>query len=264
MRVSSIYLLGFPHGGKTLISRMLRAHPEVQGVTSNLFGADGGTHFLRGKIHPKLTTPEDDIGGWKVGLQKKQRCTEEDFTEQIKKEYFKYIPDVKIFLDKSSSYIVKTRFIQKLWEPLDTYFILIMRNPYVLAYKPLVYESWYPELINKKDRISTGCKNISECIRILDEDSKYLKHLYIEKFEDFITNPEDEIKKICEFVGIKFHEDMMPRPPEMYKWYPIRPELAWHHRIKIEDSKILAREEYDKIIEKNCGNLIKRFGYKKN
>jgi len=261
---SSIYILGFTHGGRTLLSRMLRAHSEVEGITDDLFGADGGTTVLQEKIHPKLTTPKDDIGGWEAGLQKKQRCTEKDFTQQIKKEYFKYIPKDKIFLDKSSGYIVKTRFIQKLWEPEDVYFIFVMRNPYVLAYKPLLYKHWYPELKKDEDFIYKGCKNINESIKILDEDSKYLKHLYTLRFEDFIARPEEEIKKICEFVKIKFHDDMIPKPPNRKKWYPIRSELAWQHRIKIDDyfnSKILATEKYDRIIEKSCGDLIKRFGY---
>ncbi|WP_417609703.1 sulfotransferase family protein [Owenweeksia hongkongensis] len=80
--------------------------------------------------------------------------------------------------------------------------------------------------------------------KVLNEFSKQGVNLHLCRYEDLLQNPEGELSRICEFLGVQFERDMLKGPsnsmmPEMYAGKGLRPvsELTEEQKLWTKDIK---------------------------
>jgi len=264
-----VYIIGYAHGGLTLLSNMLRRSPNFFTVSGKQgFGPDEGHNELHYYLPHYLRNPDGKGGScWTYNVEDNHN-TEESITKGHRELYNRLINNIchekdMRFLDKSQSYIIKMRYLQELFNYTNCYFIFVARNPYVLAYKPRKFHSWYKDNKNKtdKDYISNGCSHIMNNYKIFKDDASHIKKLRIIKYEDLVLDTECILRKACDFLDVDFIDDMVPHPPNNRKWYPINKSLIWQHRLE-KDRDFFATSELDNIISIECSEYIKDMEYK--
>ncbi len=175
-----------------------------------------------------------------------------DVIDDVKK-YFNVTDDMR-FLDKSQSYLVKTRYVQALLSPADVFFIFVIRNPYILCYKPAKWAMY-----TKHER---GIEQVINTYNCFMKDSEFLKHFKIVKFEDVILDTRNILKEICSFLDLNFEEDMMPhdRPDidqqMINKFYPVKKDVIYD-----DGRNSFKNKKLDNLIANRCNEIIKRFDY---
>jgi hypothetical protein len=84
------------------------------------------------------------------------------------------------------------------------------------------------------------------------------------RYEDILTHPEKEIRRLCQFVGIDFRPEMLEAKglvvPE-YTRHQHRLVGSAPQRSKVEDWKERLTKREIEIFEYECGTLLKTLGY---
>jgi len=288
---SPIFLLGNQGDGLTLVSRIFRRHPQIISVTGNSkywAGADemmsvyepiltpelSGTD-LKAPYHKTLPAPR----GWSYAckdLFNFYRKTEIDANERHKKK-LKAAIGMAIahysrksynprFIDKSQVFSVKMTFINKLLEDCNPYFIYITRNPFVTIYRAAIGKAKdimrASKYLSYEERINICIEHWLNVAKSIEEDKNKVKNFLKIKFEDVLTEPKRIIKKICNFIDLKFYKNMLPKPNDKYplgvrfkeRWYPLRTDINRIYLKRIP--KYLKNLIFDK-----CGTYIEKYGY---
>lgn len=288
-----IFLLGVQGGGLTLLTRMLRRHPEVVSVTGNhrYWSVADEMHTVFGPILPpeltgtryKVPWPDHPLykppRSWTYAcdeLLPYYRKTAEDANAQIKNRLVhviqyciaRHAPNKTAarFIDKSQVYTVRVSLIAKLLEEYDPKFILVTTNPYSVCYKAASgYAQDMKRLVKKlsfAERLEVCAQHWANSMKCALEDRT--NNMLIIKFRDILTEPVGTLKRICEHIGLKFDPRMIPRPEDKLpfrskyrtRWYPLQPDRAFHYIEK-------ARPEGIEIIHHYCGDVAKELGYMK-
>ncbi len=278
MLYKPIYIIGYPHGGCTIVCNMLRGSSKVfhilgtkaNSFSSTIFGNGlEGHNALYHRIPPTLRNP-DGKGDpcWKYAWDEniaQHHLTEKDVTPEDKEQYVSVLEKIKEewdaddtmrYLDKSQPYLTKTRYVQEMLSPAEVYFIYVIRNPYILCNKPNKF-SWYHNPAKAVEQVA----NNYNCFI---EDFKHLKHSKIVKFEDAILKTRETLEGLCKFLELDFEEDMIPHSnshtdlPHQAKFYPLKTEVVDHY----DGIKDFSAGGYDKLVEEKCSAIIKRFNYK--
>ena len=286
-----IFLLGVQGGGLTVISRMLRRNKNVVSVTGNHHywsGADEMQNVLGPILPPSLTgikhkAPIDSLfpppRSWTYAIDRvlpKYRKTADDFDLEIKRKFEKILRwtiyrsadgnSVNRFIDKSQVYTVKLSFINALLKEYHPYFILITRNPYAACYRAAMrselMRTKYP--LPFEERLALAGQHWANSIESAVIDGRECQSFEIIRMEDIVRSPEPELRKLCDFIGIGFSQEMLPakgqeiplgtRNPS--KWYPLRSRV---------NSKYLSgiRQGQVEIIAERCGEYADLFGYER-
>ncbi|MGY4706896.1 sulfotransferase family protein [Candidatus Bipolaricaulota sp. J31] len=286
-----IFLLGVQGGGLTLLSRMLRRHPQVVSVTGNYrywSGADE-MHTVFGPILPpeltgiryKAPVPRHPVfkppRSWTYAcdeLLPYYRKTEKDADERMKRRLerviryciARYAPDrgKARFVDKSQVYTVRVSLIRKLLEEYNPRFVLVTVNPYAACYRAAAGKARDMERLK-------GKLSFEERLRICAQHWKNSYHCALEdrdedmlvvRLEDLLHEPATYLKKICEHVELEFSENMLPHPGDKIplgsrfrdRWYPLDPNRVLHYIEKASPGEL-------ELIHEVCGDLAKEFGY---
>ena len=96
-----------------------------------------------------------------------------------------------------------------------------------------------------------------------DKERENVKMITV-RFEDILREPEKNLRKICDFSGLDFREDMLPQPEHKIplgtrfkdRWYPLRFDVNEPYLKKIS-------KEHIEIIDKYCSEYAKIFGYER-
>ena len=286
-----VFLIGNQGDGLTLVSRMLRRHPQVVSVTGNSkywAGADEMQNVfepvlppelsgirLRAPKHKFLTPPRS----WSYAcddLIDKYRKTDKDANDYLEKRLKQIIGyvisrygrniDTPRFVDKSQVFTVKMSLINKLLEDCSPYFIHVTRNPYATCYRAAIGKAGdmrrYAKYLSLDERIKICIQHWYNSAICVEEDKDKVANFMRIKFEDLLCDPENVLKKICDFVGLEFSDDMIPQPHHKLplgvkyrdRWYPLRPDINRQYLEKIP-------EKYVDWIYQKCGKLARTYGY---
>ncbi|MGD2071111.1 MAG: hypothetical protein PVI57_20750, partial [Gemmatimonadota bacterium] len=159
-----VFFVGNQGGGLTLVSRMIRRHPDLVSISGGgdyWSGADemqkvanlrlppslvlGGRWFGGGDPpHERLTPPRgwsyasDDLFAW-------YRKTEEDASEDDARALKRVIREslhrfgrhsrAPRFVDKSQVFAIKMRYVEALLSDANPFFVLVTRDPYASVYR---------------------------------------------------------------------------------------------------------------------------------
>ena len=287
---SPIFLLGVQGGGLTLLSRMLRRHPDVVSVTGNHLywsGADE-MHTVFGTILPpeltgtryKAPLPEHPVfkppRSWTYAcdeLLPYYRKTVKDASSVAKKRLERVIQycigrygnSQRVrFIDKSQVYTVRASFLREILKEYNPRFVLVVNNPYAACYRAAMGKAGDMNRLRHKlsfqERLRICAEHWSNSYQCALEDKD--EDMFILRFEDLLQEPERLLKQICRHLDLEFINDMLPAPHHKIpfgsrfrdRWYPLDLDRTLYYIRK-------ATSEELRIIYERCGPLAREFGY---
>jgi hypothetical protein len=273
---------------------MIRRNPDVISITgdhSYWSGADemqrvmmwrlppslrlGGRFICKDPPHETFTPPrswsyasDDLIGSY--------RKTEADCNEEagrklrflIREALYRYGDGEpgKRFVDKSQVFTVKMSYVDALLEDANPYFVLITRNPYAACYRAAKGKAGdmerYASFMSLDERMDVCIQHWSNVMQCVLDDKDKVSNFKAMRFEDFLQEPEKSLAGLCDFLGLKFKEDMIPKPHHPIplgskyrnRWYPLRPDVNQPYLEEIPD-------RYIAMIEERCQPIAEQFGY---
>ncbi|WP_082232887.1 sulfotransferase family protein [Halobacillus massiliensis] len=289
---SPIFLLGLQGGGLSLVSRMLRRNDKVVSVTGDSkywTGADELQNVLGPILPPEFTGikhkvpphPEfDKPRGWLYATDElidKYRLTSENVNEENKEKYINILKwtiyrqakrrDVR-FTDKSQINTVKVSFLDKVLSEYNPKFILITRDPYALCFRSAQGKAYSLKRLQSKysfhEILELASQHWANSIKAALEDGENMNNFKILKFEDILSEPQHNMKEICDFANLEYSEDMLPQPNHVIpfgskrknRWYPLKPKLNNQYLNEITKEEI-------EIIDKHCGKYASLLGYER-
>ena len=286
-----IFLLGVQGGGLTLLSRMLRRHPDVVSVSGNhryWSGADEMHTVFGPMLPPELTgtrykapVPNHPVfkppRSWTYAcdeLLPYYRKTARDATPELKRAFERAIRMCIArhaldkanarFVDKSQVYTVRVSLIRELLKEHNPKFVLLVNNPWAACYRAALGKAQDMERLKGKlsfkERLEICAQHWANSIRCALEDRE--EDMMVVRFEDLLQEPERTLQLICEHVELEFSENMLPAPHHKIhfgsrfrdRWYPLSPERALHYMEQ-------ATPQDMEIISARCGSLAKELGY---
>ena len=289
-----IFLLGTQGGGLTLLSRMLRRHPQVISVAGNCHywtSADELQNVygpvlpaeltgLRYKAPPHDQLPPPRSWTYAVGdLFQQYRRQANDATPRLARALQRVIrraaqrhaidPQQCRFLDKSQVFTVRVGLIHELLHESNPRFVLVPRDPYVSVLRAAEGKAADMRRLASKlslaERIRLCAEHYGNSMRAAIEDCDQLDcGLYLMPVEQLLLRPEQSLRKVCAFVGLDFHESMLPAAEHrlplgsrfLDRWYPLRTDINEPYQQRLDDQTI-------DIVNHFCGDLIERLGYEK-
>lgn len=284
-----VFLLGTQGSGATIIGRCLRRNPSVVTVSGGrenwtgidelgivrsrmarlpaslwgssfrhdiadaTFGASHGSVFACDKLLPRYRmTAEDATAGAGTRLRRLLR-------EHI--AVFSPDPVHARFLDKTHAYTVKMPLLAALLEDARPLFVLVVRNPYgactwALERKPPSFGAH----VDGMRRLHLIAEHWAHAHQIALDDARLLGDTVVVRFEDFLVDPAEVVRALCDFTGLEYDHSMVPRPgqplpyatlPADRKWYPL-----------YEDDRLGRAAPADvAAVNAHCEELTVHFGY---
>lgn len=273
-----VFLIGRPRSGTTMLRSMLDAHPNIRiplesAFIKNLFPEYGMIKKWKpGKIlafHNDLRK-QPQFNLWAIDneyLKKLLLDIPEDFTfQEICKIIYSNVvslfnkKEIKIIADKNPPYTLYIPFIQKIFP--DARFIYIIRDyrDNVLSMKNVDFERpWLPSLAYRWKYYNK---------KFLKSYRKDRSRFYIIKYEDLVTDPENHLKKLCDFLGIEYTDDMIHYnriKDEALKIYPQELINRYHKSLfePISTSKVgLWKNKMSATEIKKCDMIVGRYAEK--
>jgi hypothetical protein len=202
-----IFLISQPRSGSTLLQRIISAHPEID-TTSEPW-------IMLPALNDLLLM--DHKSRYDVSLAKKARHNfisrlpkgDRDYTDALRHMTSHLYNQAlstsgkRYFLDKTPRYYF---IIKELYHtyPLSKYVILV-RNP--LAVLISIINTWIKNewfyIYRYKEDLLNAPKDILEGI------SELQKKCVIVNYEKLIMQPENEIKRVCKYIGVEYLEEMI-------------------------------------------------------
>lgn len=289
-----IFFVGNQGGGLTLISRMIRRHPDIVSVTGNnryWAGADEMQRVLAWRLprelrlsgrilrsdpsHPRFTPPRS----WSYAsddLVDEYHLTEDDYTESAADQFQFLIREALArhgrkgqasrFIDKSQVFTLKIRYVSALLEDATPFFVLITRNPYAACYRAAIGKAGdmerYAEFMELDERVEVCSQHWANTMQYALRDGREVENFRWFRFEDILRNPQSQIKELCQFLELDFRNDLLPAPHHELplgsryrnRWYPLRPDVNEKY---LEEVPPYLLEK----IEHRCRDVADHFGY---
>jgi len=241
-----VFVVGCYNSGTTLLSEVLASHEKI-----GYLPTEG--HFLTDQF-----PSEYDIGISRMWMLREDlyRLHENDTGPDIirlKKEWGMRMSDTSkdVLLEKSPQNGARTRWLQKHFN--NSHFICMIRNGYAVAEG--ISRKAKPECQIGKWPIHMSAQQWCLSNRVFREDSKYLDKFIWVRYEDFTADPNRELDKIFNFIGLSVAGD-------------INLERQWsiHERqdsIKNMNNESIARLKLSEIndINRVAGDCLTEFGY---
>ncbi len=189
-----LFVVGCYNSGTTLLSEILAEHSNIASLPTE-------GHFLTDQL-----PSEYDMGISRMWMMREDlfRLNEKDEGPDVirlKKEWGMRLKnrDKPILLEKSPQNGARMRWLQHNFD--NAYFIAIIRNPYAVAEG--ISRKAKPESRMGKWPIETSVTQWCRSNQVVEEDSKHLRHFNWVRYEDLAADPERELKKIYDFIGVE-------------------------------------------------------------
>ena len=238
-----IFLCGLHRSGTSVTFQILKNHPDISGFENTGVPEDEGQH-----LQTVFSTAKEFGGPGIFGFSEKAYLNEKSSlltTENKRKllrewgEYWNM--EKEVLLEKSPPNLIRTRFLQSIFE--NAIFVTIIRHPIATS---LATQKWsgtsLMELVN----------HWLICHDKFMDDSKFLKRSTIFKYEDFVNNPEATMEEIYSFANL----DMAPINKIVLPMINDKYFGVWN---KYRNS-IFTRREANRIIDK-YEEKIRLYGY---
>lgn len=187
-----LFVVGCYNSGTTLLAEMLSRHPNISGLPTE-------GHFITDQF-----TKDYEVGlprMW-AGREELFRLTENDHGPdpiRVKKEWgMRFDLSKPVLLEKSPPNTVRARWLNQHFSP--AFFVAIVRNGYAVAEG--ISRKGNPMHLRDGWPIEQSALQWRRSVEVLEDDSAYLENFIWMKYEDFVHDPEAELQRITEFVGI--------------------------------------------------------------
>ncbi|MCI5148348.1 MAG: sulfotransferase [Candidatus Electrothrix sp. MAN1_4] len=210
-----IFLISQPRSGSTMLQLMLAGHPDIA-TTSEPWIALHPLFALKQGIDAKYDTGIARLalkeflqqsGVNEVFYKKKVNDFLSSFYSQAIKHQQK-----KYFLDKTPRYYLIIDDLIEIFPKAK--FIILHRHP--LAVLNSIIKTWVKDDLKRlglfKDDLLLAPKYLTGASK------KYSDRIYSIKYEDFVESPEMTLDKVCNYLGIKYHENMSEYSKRIPNW----------------------------------------------
>ena len=255
-----IFIIGHGRSGTTLLNKILSAHPKIFFVSREFndlaFFYFNRNLYLKKDIIYYNEMAKDILKHPLINLQI-QNINSNNFRELINK-IFDFIRKKErkdiIGLKISDMIHANVSMIKSVFP--DAYCIHIIRDPrdVFLSIKRIAFGTKSPFYVAK------SWKEIVGKISTLKNSIKHYHEIFYEKL---ITSPKEEIKKLCDFIGIEFSHDMLYFHKKVKESLPPQHKLLKNGFIKNNFNKwkkTLTNKEL-KLIYAGTGTKIYEMGY---
>lgn len=222
-----LFLFGCPRSGTTLLQSLLAAHPQILSVPETQFFwymipiyKERWRQFIQWRQWLKVPRKgfkaelknffENDINRADL-LQKFSGFT--FFRSQYTEKFIAILDALaesegkKIWLEKSPEHIYHVDYIEK-FVP-EAKFIHILRNGEDVVASLYDVTRKHPKSWGgKKWSLNFCIKRWLEAVEISRENLNKPNHIFV-RYEDLVENPQAELVRLCEFIGIEFTDSML-------------------------------------------------------
>ena len=196
---SYVFVCGLPRSGTSVLGRNVARLESCTGLTNTGVLEDEG-QFLQ-DVYPVAS---DHGGDGRFGFDPRMHLTEtsdlltRENVDKLRTNWHAYWDKSKtICVEKTPGNILMTRFLQAAFP--NSHFIIIRRHPVPVG---LATQKWKINVTSLYNMFDHWLK----CHELVDEDKKYLKHVYELKYEDYVENPDKYHQEIADFIGTRVPE----------------------------------------------------------
>jgi hypothetical protein len=274
-RQQPIFIVGFPRSGTTLLAGVLGAHsrmvcgPETEFFTSLEIANRGNrlcraahwpeeaANYLFSLVHEK-PIPEyygitrDQIISYLKQRERSQPAILESLTETYMERHGK-----QRWIEKTPTHLIRLREVRRCYP--DAPIIRIIRDPRDVALS-LLNVPWGPSSFSAAILLWQWFDEQSA--RFFEVDHNTLTVRY----EDLLLDPENEIRKLCLFIGEKFEPNMMDTSQSIRHLNPT--QISWKQKagLQLDPSRIAiwrneTTQEQQCQAEAIAGDRIKAYNY---
>lgn len=205
-KLKPIFIISLPRSGSTLLQRVLTRSPEVHSVAETWLLLPFA-FMLKQKGVSSLYNYQSAFSSWTDFINELPNGVN-DFQKAVKEFslnlYSKVTPSEKhsYFIDKTPRYYLIIRFLSEVFP--NAKFIFLFRHP--LQVVASILTTWLKNrfsIYKSYIDIYGGPKAIAKGYERLKDRSISIQ------YEDLIISPEAVISKICDYLQIEFHSDMI-------------------------------------------------------
>ncbi len=191
---SFIFIAGHHKSGTTLLQKIICEHPLISGISQTDVPRNEG-QWLQSVYETALFYggPGKYIYDIRSYMNEHHVLATEKSAKTIRKQWESfYDPKCKYYVEKSPPNLIRTRFLQKLFP--NSKFIVILRHPLVISYAT---QKW------RKVSIKSLLEHSLKGYEIFIKDIPYLKSVYVLRYEDLVSQPQNEVDRIYDFLGLE-------------------------------------------------------------
>jgi hypothetical protein len=293
-----VFLLGVQGGGGTIVARTLYRHSQAVYASGNSdywAGSDEihncphtikdlpeslihrSAHFfnVNGRLdcHPLygyqrcwLYAIDEFLSTYRRDGAAADRRTADRLQRVIRKVILAYAhdPSRARFIDMSQLYTIQVAYVAELLRGTDPRFILLTRNPYITCARAMRKE--YEEHGTRVDlapeqKMRCAIEHWDNSYRNALTDGEQQKMMQV-RYEDFLEDPEREVRRMCEFSELEFEASQVPQAGQRIplgslsaeKWFPLKRD---------ENARYLdsMSSELIRILNQRSADVIRRLGY---
>jgi hypothetical protein len=293
-----VFLLGVQGGGGTIVARTLYRHSQAVYASGNsdywagsdeihncphtirdlpeslihrsahFFNVDGhlDCHPLYGYQRCWLYAIDEYLATYRRDAAAADRQTADRLQRVIRKVILAYAHDPARarFIDMSQLYTIQVSFVAELLRGSDPRFILLTRNPYITCARAMrkEYEGHGTRVdLDPESKMRCAIEHWDNSYRNALADGEQQQMMQV-RYEDFLEDPEREVRRMCEFSDLEFEPSQVPQAGQRVpvgslsaeKWYPLKRD---------ENARYLdsLSPEFIRALNQRSADVIRRLGY---
>jgi hypothetical protein len=167
------------------------------------------------------------------------------------------------FLDKTHANTVKVPLLTELLAGHDPHFVLVVRSPYACC--PWLVRKKPPSFqaeLSWERRLSLAAEHWANAYGTALADGRRCANFTVIRFEDWLADPEAQVRSLCATLGLDFDHGMIPRSGQRLPFATLRGDRKWYPLYADVRAASLSPADVD-VIERRCGELAADLGYER-
>ena len=188
-----IFVAGLHRSGTSMLHQILRSHPSVSGFFDTGVPEDEGQH-LQTVFRPAMAFGGPGRFGFDPNsyMDEHHRLATPKNAKRLFRQWSRHWDLSKEHLiEKSPPNIVRTRFLQRLFE--NSSFVVMLRHPIAVAYAT---QKW------TQIPVALLLDHTLVCYERFHRDISLLRRVLVLRYEEFVETASAQVKRTTEFLGI--------------------------------------------------------------
>jgi len=211
-----IFIAGLHRSGTSLLFKILRDHPDINGFSNTGVPEDEGSHLQNVYTQPRHLGRAGFFALHPQAYHNENSSLVTDSNRQkLWDEWRQYWNSESIYLlEKSPANIMLTRFLQAMFT--DSYFIIVTRHPIAVS---LATRRWFWPYQIGYYRIDRLIENWIVAHEHIQQDLPYLRNVIVIQYEDLVKQPNHVLTILYKFLDLKSYQHPYDIKPSMNAKY---------------------------------------------